>query len=226
MLRDIINAWRSKGFMEKLLNEFLHMLADAAWMFQKCSKAIFEETVPESLQEEIYVRDIRVNQEERQIRKELLTHLVMRPKGDVPACLILMSICKDAERLGDYTKNLFEVRAIAGGALAGELAEEIRALCEEAVDLFARTERAFGESDEALAKSILERESSLGKEAEALVRRIAQSDLPVSQAVAKAMAARFVKRVFAHLGNIASSVVMPVHKLDYFDENWLRGDKR
>jgi len=33
---------------------------------------------------------------------------------------------------------------------------------------------------------------------------------------------RYLKRVRAHLGNIASSVVMPIHKIDYFDEKWKR----
>jgi len=38
--------------------------------------------------------------------------------------------------------------------------------------------------------------------------------------VCLALAFRFLKRVNAHLGNIASSVVMPLHKIDYFDEKW------
>ena len=36
-----------------------------------------------------------------------------------------------------------------------------------------------------------------------------------------ALALRHMKRVHAHLCNIASSVVQPVHRLDYFDEGAL-----
>ena len=43
------------------------------------------------------------------------------------------------------------------------------------------------------------------------------------QVVAYTLAARYHKRIAAHLGNIASSLVMPLHKLDYFDEEYLPG---
>jgi phosphate uptake regulator len=40
------------------------------------------------------------------------------------------------------------------------------------------------------------------------------------EAVLYTLLARYLKRVCLHLSNIASSVVMPLHKLDYFDEKW------
>ena len=35
------------------------------------------------------------------------------------------------------------------------------------------------------------------------------------------LAARFYKRIAAHVLNVLSSVVMPLHKLDYYDEKRL-----
>ena len=35
------------------------------------------------------------------------------------------------------------------------------------------------------------------------------------------MGARFYKRIGAHVLNVLSSVVMPLHKLDYYDEKRL-----
>jgi hypothetical protein len=35
------------------------------------------------------------------------------------------------------------------------------------------------------------------------------------------MGTRFYKRIAAHVLNILSSVVMPLHKLDYYDEDLL-----
>jgi hypothetical protein len=34
---------------------------------------------------------------------------------------------------------------------------------------------------------------------------------------------RFYKRIAAHLSNVLSVVVMPLHKIDYFDERELEG---
>jgi hypothetical protein len=39
------------------------------------------------------------------------------------------------------------------------------------------------------------------------------------QAVAQALTYRYLKRIVAHLLNVLSAVVMPVDRLDYFDED-------
>lgn len=220
MLRDIIDAWRSGGVMGKMFEQFLAMLDDAEWMFARSIDALFEERLAESAQKDLYDRDIRVNQTERRIRKELVMHLAMHPGGDIPGCLMLMSICKDAERLGDYSKNAFEVRILSRGPLKGEFVPRIRACYDEALACFGRTRKAFTDCDESLSREIMECETAFGKRTEGLIVEIAESAAETRQAVAMSMATRFAKRVFAHLGNVASSVVMPVHKLDYFDETW------
>jgi phosphate uptake regulator len=38
-------------------------------------------------------------------------------------------------------------------------------------------------------------------------------------AVGRALAARYLKRIVAHLTNVLSAVVMPIDRLDYFDED-------
>ena len=44
------------------------------------------------------------------------------------------------------------------------------------------------------------------------------ADVPTRDAVLMALLARYLKRLCLHLANIATSVVMPLHRLDYFDE--------
>ena len=57
----------------------------------------------------LYERDVAVNELERSIRRKVLRHLTVNPGHDVAICLALMSVAKDAERIGDYCKNVFEV---------------------------------------------------------------------------------------------------------------------
>jgi len=221
MLRKIIDACRTGGLMAEILDDFLRMTADTEWMFRQCEASLFGETLGEGLGEKLYERDILVNQAERSIRRKIITHLTVHPGGDVPGCLMLMSLGKDVERVGDYSKNIFEVRRILNGPLSGEKASEVRALYDEALEIFGKTREAFRTCDEGIAGNILARERSFGVRVEQLIREIAESEMETPRAVAAAIAARFLKRVFAHLANVASSVVMPVHKLDYFDEQWL-----
>jgi len=46
--------------------------------------------------------------------------------------------------------------------------------------------------------------------------------LPVNQAVCIALTARHLKRIVAHLVNIATSVILPLSDLDYYDEKRLQ----
>ena len=59
-----------------------------------------------------------------------------------------------------------------------------------------------------------------GREFDDIIGALAESNLPTRHAVCLTLITRHMKRINAHLGNIASSVVMPLHKIDYFDEKW------
>ena len=44
------------------------------------------------------------------------------------------------------------------------------------------------------------------------------SDLPTRDAVCLVLVLRFYKRLVAHMSNIATTVVMPVDMIDFYDE--------
>ena len=51
------------------------------------------------------------------------------------------------------------------------------------------------------------------------VSALLKEDPPSAQAVARALAHRYLKRVVAHLMNVLSAVIMPLDRLDYYDED-------
>ena len=74
-----------------------------------------------------------------------------------------------------------------------------------------------------IANKIHEDEKMLRQECENFINTVMNSsDLKVPEAISYVMIVRFFKRIIGHLGNITTSVSMPVHKLDYFDENYLQ----
>jgi len=52
-----------------------------------------------------------------------------------------------------------------------------------------------------------------------LVSAIVRGEDDRPHLVGRALAARYLKRVVAHLTNVLSAVVMPIDRLDYFDED-------
>lgn len=225
MFRELLRAWRSRDILNQMVDELTEMLDDAEAMFGSACAVLFEGRAPAEVHDDLYARDRRVNETEWKIRKQIVEHLSVNPGPHAPACLVLMSVVKDADRVADYSKNLFEVECLAPGGFERDshvavflgLAQDIR-------HTFEKTRRAFAEEDADLGIELVEHELEIEKRFDALIPDLAAASLPCRQAVAYTLTARHLKRISAHLGNIASSVVMPIDKIDYYDEKWHRED--
>ncbi len=79
----------------------------------------------------------------------------------------------------------------------------------------------FAKSDEEGAVELIRQGRDTNHRCDALINRIAKSDYDAATTVAVTLATRFYKRIGSHLLNILSGVVMPLHKLDYYDEKVL-----
>ena len=223
MFRELLAAWRKTDPLKEMYDGLITMVEAGEWMFEAAWAAAKEGEVPPEFKAALYRKDIEVNRTERTIRRGIVEHLAVQPGVDVPACLVLMSVVKDAERIGDYCKNILE---------AAELQAEPVTKCEffyrfedagrDIRAVFGRTRKALAESDEVLGQEVIVEERNITARCDALVERMASADLPAKLAVPWALLARYLKRISAHLGNMASSLVMPLHKLDYFDEKHLQ----
>ncbi len=219
MFKSLLGFWKGKDFLAKVFEEFNGMLGDSKEMFIAVCNGLFEDVDKAGLKKEIYETDKRINMLQKDIRKRIVEHLALQPTVDVTACLLLMSVVKDAERLGDYAKNLYEVAVLLDEPIDRALfTEYFNHIDKDILGLFEQTRDAFVRADEAKAKLAWSYEKGIAKECDRIVERAAHSDLPVNQAVCFALLARHFKRIMAHLVNIATSVILPLSELDYFDE--------
>jgi phosphate uptake regulator len=224
MFRELLAAWRKTDPLKEMYEGLISMLEAGEWMFGEAWKDAVEGKVRPEVKEEMYRRDIEVNRAERSIRKRIVEHLSVQPGVDVPACLILMSVVKDAERIGDYCKNILDAaKAEAEPLTKCEFFATFEDVEKEIAGMFVKTREALTKSDATIGNEVIIEERSIGPRCEALVERLSSDALSGRIAVPWALLARYLKRVSAHLGNLASSLVMPLHKLDYFDEKWVSG---
>ena len=221
MLRELLAAWRGRDALAQMFGDFDQMLEETHWMFQQAVEVFFSRVDWQAVQDPLYQRDKHVNQLEQSIRAQIVKHLTIRPESNLAACLVLMSVVKDAERIGDYCKNIFEVGKFYTREFTSrrylEPLERIRAGTEQ---LFRTTKEAFNQSDLEKARQALGAFGTLSKECDLLVRQLLRErdSIPTDEAVAYSLLARHLKRIAAHLSNIATAVVAPVHRLDYVDE--------
>ncbi len=221
MFRELIDALKRKPLLTQMFGEMEQMLVSGLEMYQLIADVLTgKRELSGEVHDRVYEIDHGINHLQRNIRKQLVEHLIMSPGSDVPISLVLMSIIKDAERVGDITKNLLEVAEAQGGAFhEGPYSERLRQLLSEIEGLFDPTVQAFMTSDKEIGRRGLTKSHDLAKRCDAIIDDLLKDDMPSREAVLVTLTSRYLKRICLHLSNIASSVVMPLHRIDYFDES-------
>ncbi len=184
-------------------------------------RVLIEGMSHEEAQKKLYDRDRRVNNLEREVRRSVVTHLAVEGAShDVPTALIFMNAVKDAERIGDYIKNIYDVahELVPESADRSLYKEKLSGFADEIRTLMLETAETFTESDEVRARIIIDTARSQSVALEAAIAEITRSTLKTSDAVSLVLIMRFYKRIFSHLSNIASTVCMPVDRMDFYDE--------
>jgi len=219
MLKELIEAWRGRDLLSRMLGEFDEMLVDAEWMYRTTWRVVFREVAPKQVEAKIYARDREVNRIQRRVRRQIIEHLTLRPEANLAACLVLMSVVKDAERIGDYCKGIYEVGE--GARLPFEddsYAQPLRHTVSDVDALFDQVRVAFREGQEQLAQDLLHRCREIAKRCDRIIRGLFRSGLPTAKAVGYTLLFRYLKRVDVHMLNIATAVIAPVHEIDYITE--------
>jgi len=227
MFKNLMSFWKGKSFLTEVLEEFKEMLSDTKSMFESVCEVLIKGQGALDLEKRIYNLDKQVNRFEKEIRKRIVEHLSIQPGTDVPVSLVLMSVVKDAERIGDYCKNLLEINSLLDKPIERKGFEKLfNGIDKKILEEFEKTQKAFIESDENLAKEIMYLERGVVKECDEIVKELAKSAFSTNEAVCLTLLARYFKRVAAHLANIGSSVILPISDLDFFDERLRRKKNR
>ncbi len=218
MFKQLFAAFKSSDALDQAFSEFSEMLDHSQWMFIRANEVLRRKETADDLHESIYRRDKSINDLLRSIRRKIVRHLTVNPGGDVAACLALMSVAKDAERLGDYCKNVFEVgrfyKEDFNVPRYQEPLEQIRADVEQ---LFTVVGAAFRESDSTKAKAAIKTADEIGDRCDEIIEKLLgdQESIETHEAVAYSLLARHYKRTSSHLANIATAVLGKIEDLDF-----------
>ncbi len=221
MFREILNVWKEEDFLGKVIDDFKNMLENAQFIFDKATKVWWGNLSRELVQADIYSRDRKINEAEQHIRRRLVEHLAINPRKDFPACLVFMTVIKDVERIGDYCKNIFELRSLLKSNLDEGLVDILKGLESKIENNLIEIGKAFSEADTEKASSLMQSHGKIASECEGMIRTMLEKDLAVDVAVTLTLLLRYYKRISAHIANIASSVVNPIEKIDYVVEGLL-----
>jgi phosphate uptake regulator len=217
MLQELLDMFRKETLLDDSLVQAQRMLEEGRVMFITAVHSLREHDTAE-MPFDIREKDRLINALQQQIRRDLLTHLSISGVKDMNASMVLASIVIDLERIGDYTKNIAELAEWHPRRLeAGPYERPVQEAEERVRELFDGVIGALQKSDATLAGEILADHRNLTQRCDEMVRELiaGRDKLDKSEAITIALYVRYLKRVGAHLTNIASAIVNPFDRIGF-----------
>jgi phosphate uptake regulator len=216
MWKELIELWKSRGLMIKVVDLFGKMLEDTLYVFQHSWRVYTCQLDIDEEKQNVYSRDKEINQKEREIRKLLVEHLTINPGNDAPGCLAIMSMVKDVERIGDYSKNIFDLAMISQCKIDLVTYKDKITTLQEQIEISLRyIKDAFVNSDETLARKIIAQYEPNKKDCNAILYDLFKQDIPRQEALITVLLARYLKRINSHVSNVASGIILPLDQIDF-----------
>jgi len=213
LLSDFMKSWQKKNLLTEVSGHCEEMLTIGRQMFEYSLSVLLDN---EREEEDIYAIDRRMNHLEVTVRRKIVEHLAVNPSQDVVAALFLAAIVGDIERIGDYCKNLVELARHYPEKLEGPYIDRVREIEQRLFSAYENTIRAFHGGDSELARQVMETHAEIARECDQMTDKLlADTTMCGRDAVIRALLLRFLKRVSAHLKNVASSLVNPYPRLGY-----------
>ena len=216
MWKEIVTLFRSQGPLQEAYDEAILMLKASHNMFDYSVTQLHAEG---ALETDIYKRDQQLNRYERSVRRKIVTHMSVSAKPDVNLGLVLTAIVIDIERIGDYTKNIVELASVVPRSFDGlELDGEVAEIEKSMARMFDDIVPALEGPDVAKARGIIGSHTIIASRVDDQVRALCAGEALSGRsghAVTAALYLRYLKRVSAHLKNVATSVVNPYYRIGF-----------
>ena len=219
MFKKIFEIFKSDSLYEQALGECHEMLDIDLTMFKASIKSLRKSNLAD-IDIDIFKMDKKINAFERDVRRKVMTHLAIGGKEDIGSGLVLVSVVIDIERIGDYTKNIYDLAVNHPKKLNGGSVEDRLAKIENiSFNLFEKSIQVFKRQDIEKARSLMgDYKENLSKQSDAITNEIIAGkigDLEIGTASAVGLYARYLKRIAAHSRNLISSIVNPFESIGY-----------
>jgi Na+/phosphate symporter len=226
MFKELFELFRKDNLLKQAYNRSLEMLAEDREMFVAAMRSLREHD-DARIEIDIYAKDQMINAYEREVRRKVFTHLTVAQDQNMHAGLALVSIVIDIERIGDMTKNIVALALQHPGKLVcGSFETEVRKIETTVRTMFALLLEALPKTDEAKAKEVMGEHWWIARKVDEIIATMVSRpdpELACTEAVSTALYVRFLKRISAHLMNIASSIVNPFDRIGFRADD-LAGD--
>lgn len=218
MIKEIFDLFRMESPLNQAFERSREMLRHDQEMIEAAVDSLRQRD-DARIAVDVYAKDQMINAYEREVRRKVFTHLAVTGERDLNAGLVLVSVISDIERIGDYAKNIVELAVHHPSKLhCGEYEGDVAKMETTVKTMFRLLLESLPTNDEAKAREVMSEHWWISRKADDIVNAIlerASPEMGVREAVATTLYIRYLKRVSAHLKNVASSVVNPFDRIGY-----------
>lgn len=218
MFKKFKELFGSENLLDLAFDKTVTMM-EFDYKMYKASKETLRDSDSDELPFDFKKTDRKINKYEREVRRNVLTHLSVAGTQNIVPGLVLVSIVIDVERIGDYTKNIAGLAKMNPRKLHGDQIEDKLQKIESYIDEhFPIVTNVLRSQDKKKARQVMEKEEEISKIVDSMIKELVTNktmDISCSEAVILAMYIRFLKRINAHLTNIASAIVNPFPRIGF-----------
>jgi phosphate uptake regulator len=208
----------SETRLEEVEAALVNMLRKGRDVFDTAATTVFGGREPKKVKQDVKGTDRSINLEQQEVRRRLMIHAAVHPTIDISTVMAYMSIVKDAERIGDNAKNVYDLAKYGADFRGASDFEELVGYRDAVSQLILEAADVFEARDAGRAAQLIEKADGFLDEYDTHVKRAFSYDGPASEAVPRALYYRYLKRITAHVMNMLTALVMPLDRLDYYDE--------
>ena len=170
---------------------------------------------------DVYTLDKHINLLEQKLRRHIYNHLILNPEEDQYMSLILVQMGVDLERVGDYAKNIYDLRRIVGDVDFSDHEKELNRLEEKTRTMIPEVRSALKNQDSLLATRIQKEYFPLAKLCDERVEEVltGKTKASASSAAMLVLYYRYLKRVIAHFINVASAISNPYDRVGFHPDD-------
>lgn len=217
MVMDFFRGTADSG-LDNVEAQLVQMLVDGREVYDAAMSTVLGTHTPKEVKKEVKGTDRGINAMQQEIRRELVVHASVYGYANLPSILTYMSIVKDAERVGDNAKNIFDLAKYGADFRGAADQDELEHYRDAVSHLIQDAADVFSARDTEKAQELIDKADGFLDEYDAHVKAAFKFEGPSSESVPRALYYRYLKRITAHLMNMMTSLVMPIDRLDYYDE--------
>ena len=157
MIWDSLRGAGAKPGLETMIGHVAEMLGHARHIFDEAMSALLAGAAPEALADDIFGTDRRINELEREVRRELVVHISVHGTSDITSVLVVLMVSRKVERIGDNAKNIYDLATYDVDMSQSEDAEQLRAARDEVSEMMWAAAEIFRTEDAERGQPFLDR---------------------------------------------------------------------